>query len=54
MMWLKGEKEEATNLATSAFIKLYCLEEFDNLNDNRSDWEELTGQDTQKNASTID
>ncbi|HHQ1057207.1 TPA: hypothetical protein ACSK9Q_002964, partial [Listeria innocua] len=37
-----GEKEFAIKIAKESFIKLYCLEQFDILEDNIKDWEKLT------------
>ncbi|EAD8707550.1 hypothetical protein AF291_15700, partial [Listeria monocytogenes] len=42
LLWLKGEKEFAIKIAKESFIKLYCLEQFDILEDNIKDWEKLT------------
>ncbi|EBF5126061.1 hypothetical protein FH002_15370 [Listeria monocytogenes] len=43
LLWLKGEKDSAIKVAKESFVKLYCLEQLDILEDNRKDWEKLTG-----------
>ncbi|EAE1801302.1 helix-turn-helix transcriptional regulator [Listeria innocua] len=42
LLWLKGEKETSIKIARESFIKLYCLEQIDILEDNMKDWEKLT------------
>lgn len=48
LLWLKGEKDNAIELAKKTFARLYCLEEFDILKDNQEDWEKLTGMDSKE------
>ncbi|MBC1604451.1 helix-turn-helix transcriptional regulator [Listeria rocourtiae] len=48
LLWIKGEKDAAIELAKKSFARLYCLEEYDILKDNQKDWDELTGMDSKQ------